>query len=59
VIIILALAGLVLAAIAFLASVVSGFSAPGWVLPTAVLCVAAVVVLGAGIGAGIAAKLRR
>jgi hypothetical protein len=37
-----AVAALVLAAFAFLGAVVSGFSAPGWVLPLAVLLVAAV-----------------
>lgn len=40
-----AIAALVLAAIAFLAAVVSGFSAPAWVLPAAVLLVAAVIAI--------------
>lgn len=41
----LALAGAVLAAVAFLAAVVSGFAAPAWVLPAGVLCVATAVAL--------------
>ena len=42
---ILAIIGVILAAIAFLSAIVSGFSAPGWVLPAAVLCVCAAVAL--------------
>lgn len=42
---VLAIAALVLAAIAFLAAVVGGFSAPAWVLPLAVLLVCVAVVL--------------
>jgi hypothetical protein len=38
-------AAVVLAAIAFLAAVVSGFAAPHWVLPAAVLALAVAVVL--------------
>lgn len=41
----LALAGVVLAAIAFLAAVIASFAAPAWVLPAAVLCVAVAVAL--------------
>lgn len=40
----LVIAAVVLAVIAFLSAVVSGFSAPHWVLPTAVLA------LGAALG---------
>ena len=40
-----AVAALVLAAIAVLAAFVSGFSAPAWVLPVAVLLLAAVVAI--------------
>ena len=42
---IVAAAGLILAAVALLAAVVSGFSAPGWVLPGAVLALAIVLVV--------------
>lgn len=36
---------LVLAAVAFLAGIVTGFAAPGWVLPLAVLLIAAILVV--------------
>ena len=42
---IIAAIGLVLAAIAFLGAVVNGFSSPAWVLPSAVLCLAVVLVV--------------
>src|SRR5262249_46395552 len=42
---IVAAAGLILAAVALLAAVVSGFSAPGWVLPAGVLALAIVLVV--------------
>lgn len=43
--VILAIAGAILAAIAFLSAVASGFHAPHWVLPTGVFAVACAVVL--------------
>ena len=39
---VIAAVGLVLAAIAFLGAVTTGFASPAWVLPSAVLCLAAV-----------------
>jgi hypothetical protein len=42
---IIAALGLILAAIALLAAVVSGFAAPAWVLPAAVLALAIVLVV--------------
>jgi len=42
---VIAAVGLVLAAIAFLGAVTTGFASPAWVLPSAVLCLAAVLVV--------------
>lgn len=42
---VIAAIGLVLAAVAFLAALVSGFAAPAWVLPAAVLALAVVLVV--------------
>jgi uncharacterized membrane protein len=42
---VIAAIGLVLAAVALLAAIVSGFSAPAWVLPAAVLALAVVLVV--------------
>ena len=42
---VIAAIGLVLAAIALLGAVVSGFSSPAWVLPAAVLALAIVLVV--------------
>ena len=39
------IAGLVLALVAFLAAVVSGFAAPAWVLALAVVLIAAAIVI--------------
>lgn len=42
---VIAAIGLVLAAVALLSAVVNGFSAPAWVLPSAVLALAVVLVV--------------
>lgn len=41
----LALAALVLAGFAFAPAIIAGFTAPAWVLPAAVLCLAVAVAL--------------